>query len=256
MKSLSGSKFLQRTRFGHIENKGLKLLSLGLAILLFVVSRQPVSDVHLRDVSIEFHGLGPGIEIIRSGEQTESADVLLRGPRNVVRNLMPNQLAVIADLTNKELGERVIPLNVDDSSLPDYTRVVSIEPPSIKIRIEKTARKMVGIEPQFIGQVAQGAEIYRVTLEPKEIEIEGPKSLVDKTSFVSTESVNLSERHDYFSTSVEVETPNSSVRFKTPTTVNLSIEIGERRAIRRFLNVPVQWLDPPSGGRLLTKTVN
>jgi hypothetical protein len=33
------------------------------------------------------------------------------------------------------------------------------------------------------------------------------------------------------------------------------VEIGEKRSLRRFTNVPVQWLDQPAAGRLLTKTV-
>jgi YbbR-like protein len=254
MKSLSRSKFYQRSRRIHIENKGLKLLSLGLAILLFAVSRQPISNVHLRGVSIEYRGLKSGVEIVSAPEQIESADILLRGPRDVVRSLTPSQLAVIADLTNKELGERIVQLNADDSALPENTKIIGIEPSNIKIKLERTIRKTVRIEPQFIGHVAQGVEIYNVSIEPKEIEIEGPQSLVDKTTFVTTESVSLSERRESFRTSVEVETPNNSLRFKSLTTVTLSVEIGIPRAYRISSEIVAQTFDPPPGGRLSTKT--
>src|SRR4029450_2992989 len=75
------------------ENLGLKLLALGLATLLFAVSRQPLSDVRLERVPLEFRGIAPGLEI--TGEVGHTVNVRLRGPRDVVRGLMPNQIAVI-----------------------------------------------------------------------------------------------------------------------------------------------------------------
>ncbi len=253
MKSGSWSRTFQRLRHFHVENKGLKLLSLGLAILLFAVSRQPISEIHLHGAPIEYHGTPAGIEI--SGEVAQSVSLRLRGPRDVVRNLYPNQMAVIADLTNEEPGERVIRFHLDDSSLPNNTRLLAIEPPQLKIRLEPTARKFAPIEAQFMGQVADGFEVYGVKLNPSDVEIEGPQSLVNKTNLVITESISLSGRREDFGVSVEIETPHKSLRIKTPRSVAASVQIGERRTTRVISNVPVRWLDPPAGGQVLTKTI-
>jgi YbbR domain-containing protein len=162
---------------------------------------------------------------------------------------------VVADLTNKELGERLIFLTADDSSLPDNTKVIGIEPASVKIRLERTIRKVVGIEPQFAGDLPDDVEIYSYSLAPKNVEIEGPQSLVEKTTALYTESINLEGRRNGFNASVAVEPPNSSLRIITPGTINISFEIGERRAFRKIPNVPVLWPDQPIGSRILTKTL-
>jgi YbbR domain-containing protein len=253
MKAAFLSRTYQRLRHAHVDNLGLKLLSLGVAILLFVVSRQPVSDVHLHGAPIEYRGVRPGLEI--SGELDQTASLRLRGPRDVVRNLLSNQLSVIADLTNKEPGERVVQLRLDDESLPDNTRVLQIEPASIKLRLEPTERKRVTVEPQYLGQLPEGMEIHGVQINPPAMEIEGPQSSIKKTDYLLTESISLSGRRENFSVTVEVETPNDSLRVIEPRTVNLSIEIGERRATRKFANIPVHWLDQPASGRLSTKSV-
>ena len=253
MKSSSWSRGFQRLRHLQIENKGLKSLSLVLAILLFAVSRQPISEVHLHGASIEYRGTPPGIEI--SGEVVQNVSLRLRGPRDVVRNLFPNQLAVIADLTNEEPGERVIRFHLDDSSLPDNIRLLGIEPPELKVKLELTARKIAPIEPQFTGQVADGAEIYQVRLDPADVAIEGPQSVVNKTNQVVTEGISLSGRREDFSVSVEIETPHRLLRIKAPRSVVASVQIGERRTTRILSKVPVRWLDPPAGGRLLNKTI-
>jgi YbbR domain-containing protein len=255
MKSNSWSRILQRWRHLpiEIENKWLKLLSLGLAVLLFVVARQPVTDVNLRGVRIEYHGTPEGIEI--SGDIEQSVTLRLRGPRDVVRNLFPNQLSVIADLSRKEPGERVIQFIVDEASLPDNTRLLGIEPPTLKVRLEPTARKTMGIQPQMIGQVADGAELYGVTLDPPAVEIEGPQSLVNKTNQVITESIGLGGRREDFSVTVEIETPHRSLRIRTPRSVVATVQIGERRATRILSNIPVRWTDRQGGEHLLSQTI-
>src|SRR5215510_16017523 len=94
------------------RKQGLKALSLLLAVLLFIVSRQPIIDLRLVGVPIEYRGLSPGVKIVGSAEQTVS--VRLSGPRDIVRSLTPNQLLVIADLSGKEPGERVVQLKMDE----------------------------------------------------------------------------------------------------------------------------------------------
>lgn len=254
MNKRTPSRFLYRLRHTRIENKGLKLLSLLLAVLLFAVAQQPITDLRMVGVPIEYRGLNPGVEI--SGDVEQTVSVRLRGPRDIVRSLIPNQLLVVADLSNKEPGERIVQLRADESYLPNSVKVLQIEPASIRIRLEHTVRKRVEVEAQFSGQVEEGREIYRVRLTPKEVEIEGPESLVNQVERVMTETVNLHGRKTDFQMSVEVEAPQNSLRVKTPDRVNLSIEIGERRLTRRLANLPVHWPDKGSTGRLLTKTVD
>jgi len=164
-------------RHARIENKGLKALSLLLAVLLFIVSRQPVIDLPMAGVPIEYRGLSPGVKIVGDAEQTVS--LRLSGPRDIVRSLTPNQLLVIADLSGKEPGERVVQLRVDESFLPDNVKVMQIEPSSIRIKLEPSVTKQARVEAPFTGRIAEGREIYGVELYPREVEIEGPQSIVE-----------------------------------------------------------------------------
>jgi YbbR domain-containing protein len=249
---LSPARLFHRLRHWRVENKGLKALSLLLAILLFIVSRQPVIDLRLVGVPIEYRGLSPGVKIVGVAEQAVS--VRLSGPRDIVRSLSPNQLLVIADLSGKEPGERVVQLKMDEGFLPDNVKVMQIEPASIKIKLEPNLMKRLRVEAQLSGKVAEGREIYGVELYPSEVEIEGPQSVVNKMDRVLTEKVSLDGRDADFQTSVEIEIPQDS-RVKTSGRIELSAKIGEERLLRRFAAAPVQWIDKSAAGSLLTKTV-
>lgn len=248
------SRFWHRVRHSQIENKGLLALALVLAVGLFVISRQPISDVKLFNVPLEFRGQRADVEI--SGEITQTVNVRVRGPRDLVRGLTPTQLSVIADVTDKEAGERVVQLRPGDVSLPDNAiQVIQVEPASLRLVLEPKVSKQVTVEAQYTGQLAEGVEFYFARLEPSTVVIEGAQSHLAKVSRVMTETVNLNGRNSSFNVVVDVETPHPSLRVLTPDPVRLSVEIGERRNFRRFANVAVQWLNPSPGLRLLTKTV-
>lgn len=237
----------------RIENPGLKLLALVLATLLFAISRQPISDVRLVGVQLEYRGLAQGLEI-SGGEVNETVSVRLRGPRDIVRNIMPNQIAVVADMSNKEPGDRVIQLKTRDVSAPEGIEVLQIDPGTIRLRLEPTTRKRVKVEPDVVGKVREGYEIYRVTIDPSFVEIQGPESQVAQVESVSTESIQLFERTSSFVVSVDVDHPNHAIRVVTPGLISLSFEIGEVRS-RRTLSVPVSLVGPDAGARVLTPAV-
>jgi hypothetical protein len=79
--------FLQR----HvIHNLGLKLVSLALAVGLWLaVARDPVAEIAV-DVAIEFHNIPQDLEI--SSENIPRAQIRLRGPERVVRRLQPSDV--------------------------------------------------------------------------------------------------------------------------------------------------------------------
>jgi hypothetical protein len=248
------ARLSQRLHHSRIENLGLKALALLLALLLFAVSRQPISEVRLSGVPVEFHGISQGLEI--SGDVAQTVSVRLRGPRDVVRNLSPNQLLVIADLTNKESGERGVQLQPDDDSRPDNVEIIQIVPPNIKLKLEKTMKRRVSVEPQFEGEVAERMEVYRKIVEPPIVEIEGPKSQVERLNWVLTETVNLAGRNSSFRISLDVETPHNSIRVLTKGPITLTVDIGERRVTHRFMKVPVQWLNLSPGSRPPYRTID
>ena len=248
------SRLSQVLYHSRIENVGLKILALLLALLLFAVSRQPMAEVRLSGVPLEFRGISPGLEI--SGDVAQSVSVRVRGPRDAVRSLTPNQLLVIADLSNKESGERNIQLRPDDVFPPENVEVLQIVPPSIKLKLEKTMKRFVTVVPQFEGEVADRMEIYNKIVQPPIIEIEGPRSQVEKLKEVMTETVNLTGRNSSFHVSLDVETPQNAIRVNTPGPITLSVEIGERRVTRRFTKVLVQWRNQTPGTRPPYKTID
>lgn len=245
---------LTHLTLGEWKSLGLKLSALLLAFILYLIARQPQIEVRVVGVPVEISGLREGVELL-SEDAPQTVNLRLRGPRDLVRGLMPNQMSVLANLTNKEPGERVVQLKLRDVVAPEGVEVQQIEPASIKLRLEPTAKKLINIEPSIAGNLEEGVELYRITAMPSALEIVGPQSLLDALKQLKTESVSLKGHRTSFTATVDVELPHPSLRVTNRAAVTLSLEIGERRISRLFTNLPVQWVGPTGNVRLLTKTV-
>lgn len=211
------------------ENGRLTLMSLGVAFLFFVVSRQPDRDIMLVGVPLEFTSIPAGLEI--SSEVPPVVNVRLRGPRDLVQGIAANELQVKADLSNKAAGERVIQLKASDIILPEKVDVRRIEPPAIELKLEPTRRKTVPIEAQFVGSVAEGFERSRTQLEPATIEIEGPDSRVAQVTKILTESILLGDKRESFQLQLELEPGKSGVRIVSATPIKVTVEIAAKKNI-------------------------
>ena len=92
--------FLRRYVF---QNLGLKLLSLVIAVLLWMaVAREPMAEVVVT-VPIEFHNAPDNLDI--SSESIPQVEVRERGPADVVHNLGPAEVHAIVDLRSTTPGE-------------------------------------------------------------------------------------------------------------------------------------------------------
>ncbi len=236
---------LQLKEWSHLllENKWLKLLSIVLAVLLFIFSRQPTADVRLNGVPVEFHGVPPGMEIVT--DDSPMVTVRLQGPRNVVTSLTSNQIWVTANLTNKEPGARIAHLQPNNVRRPDHVEVLQISPPNLRLHLERTASRSVRVDAKMDNRLMPGLEIYDIQIIPPFIDIEGPESEVNKVERLNTETVNLAGRSGPFETFVDVET-SERIRVKTQDSIKLHIEIGEMRERRLITGINVT-NDSPRG---------
>jgi len=107
-----------------LHNFGLKLLSLALAVALWLaVARDPVAEVAL-DVPIEFHNIPENLEI--STENIPRAQIRVRGPQRVVRHLQPADVTVDIELSGMKAGERTFDLTAEQIHPPAVAKGVLI----------------------------------------------------------------------------------------------------------------------------------
>src|SRR5882724_10367666 len=115
-----------------VQNFGIKLISLLLAIgLWLVVSRDPVGEVELQ-VPIEFRNVPQNLEI-DSASFTE-AQVRVRGPGRLIHRLRATDVRAEIDLASVKPGSRTFDLTSRNVRVPSVLEVVQIFPASSSCR--------------------------------------------------------------------------------------------------------------------------
>jgi len=243
-----------------LENTGLKLLALLITgVLWFSVASRPVSQMALNAVSIEFYNLSSSPSLIVSKYDTLTARVYLEGPRDLLDSLRAGQFSVTADMSSVEPGVRVIPLSVDPSRLPASVKVKEIEPPSIRVTVERVIEKEVPIIPRFEGDPRTGYAVNDWQIIPETVKIGGAESQVRDITEVSTESIRLADRTESFSEQVAIDIGSPSLTISDDGIrkgkVMLTVNIGEVQKERVVDNIPVIVEDAPPRARAYPKLV-
>ena len=116
-----------------LHNWWLKLVSLGLAYVLWVVVTQaPPVEVGLT-VPLELRNLPANLQV--AGEIPTRVHVQVRGPEGQLRMLEPEEVAVAVDLSGLAAGNHSFRLEAANVELPPGVEVVRIIPDEVRLEL-------------------------------------------------------------------------------------------------------------------------
>jgi diadenylate cyclase len=172
------------------HNLGLKLLSLGLAVGLWLaVARDPVAEVAV-EVPIEFHNIPENLEI--GSETIPRAQIRMRGPEAAVHRLEPASVHAELDLSGVRPGEHTFNLTAQQVHQPHELQVVQIIPSQFRLSFDTRLTKRVDVHPRVIGNFASDYQIEKVQSDPANILITGPRKRVEAVDAAITDPVDVS----------------------------------------------------------------
>lgn len=173
-----------------LHNLGLKLISLALAVGLWLaIDREPVAEVAV-DTAIEFHNVPANLEI--SSENIPKAQVRLRGPERVVRRLQVAEVYGEINLEDVKPGERTYDLTARQIHRPPELEVVQVVPSEIHLAFDARMTRAVPIAPRITGSFATGYQIGQVLVDPSTVMITGPKKRVEAVEAAITDPIDVS----------------------------------------------------------------
>lgn len=210
-----------------LRNWFLKILSLLLASLLWAaVSNQASSEIGL-DVPLEYRNIPPQLEI--TGDMTNTIQVRLRGPSNVIKGVTAKDVSTTIDLSKMRTGEKIVALSPQNVQTPFGAEVIRVNPSSVRFNLERTVTKTVDVVPTLAGQPMNGFEIGQVSVSPSTIEVEGPESRVDMLQSIATTPLRIDRKQSSIEQSADLDVPDPQIRLLHPSAVNVRIEIHRKQ---------------------------
>jgi len=142
--------------------------------------------------------------------------VVLRGQDKTLVGVQEEDIEARVDFSRR-VSEGVFkaPIMVRKKGTLDTadTLEIRVEPLEITMRIEKKVRKSVEVVPGLRGFPAGGFGIEQYFVNPPKIDIDGPKSRLDKITSIPTDEIDLSGKRESFSTRVKLLHDDSLVSF-------------------------------------------
>lgn len=206
--------------FRHL---GLKLLSLGLAILLWMtVAGEATVERGLR-VPLELQQFPAGLEVI--GDVPTSVDVRVRGASGTLSRVSAGEVVAMLDLRGARPGRRLFPLTPEQVKAPFGVDIVQVTPSAIAMAFEPSASRQVPVIPSVDGRPAPGYVVGQTTSDPAVVEVVGPESAVRRATEALTEPVSIAGARDRVRETVTVGVIDPSLRLKNARPATVTVQI-------------------------------
>ena len=205
-----------------VHNFVLKLLSLLLAAgLWFWISRdeQP-SEVALRG-PIVFQNVPSQLEI--SSESIPEAQIRVRGPERVIRQLQANEIHAEIDLGNAKSGERTYDLSSQQVRHPRDVSVVQVVPSQLHLAFDTRLTREVEIHPRVIGDFTEDER--KVDTDPPRITITGPRHHVEKIDAATTDPIDATGTRGKAVFTTNVFVPDPLVQVVQTTSIRVTVTV-------------------------------
>jgi len=216
--------------FRHL---GLKALSLGIAVLLWmVIAGDQTVERGLR-VPLELQQFPPGLEL--QAEPPALVDVRVRGSSDTLSRVGPGDIVAVLDLRAARPGRRLFQLTPEQVRTPFGVEVVQVAPATVVFVFEPTAVRRLPISPSVEGDPAPGYVVGATTVDPAMVEIMGPETAVKQATEAVTEPVSIGGASADVTESVTVGLLDPALRVKGArlTTVKVQVRLGPReRTVR------------------------
>jgi len=216
----------RRHRSWLFENLGLKILSLLLATFLWLVvmSEQKV-DLTLT-LPLEFRSIPRSLYLVN--DVPSVVRVRLRGPKSLIQNLTPGEVALDESARGLAEGENILTLTPDAVLVPRGIEVVGVEPRRVRVVLDGSAEREVAVFARLEGAPADGYVVQRVLVTPERVWVVGPKSSVARLRRLPTTAIRLDEQKASFTAQAMLEPPGNQVRLLHETPIMVSVEIGRK----------------------------
>ena len=177
-------KILKRLGSIITNNFGLKLLSIALAFVLWVLVAQisnPVGTVSFSNVQVTFLNadlLESQGKVFQVLNQTDVVKVTVRAPESVISTLSASDITAVADFAEiTEDGKVPITYSLDRAE-----RIIA-DHEELLVNVDDKKTKYINIIYELVGEVGEGCVQGQVKLDRNRLEVSGPASAVDRISY-------------------------------------------------------------------------
>ncbi len=210
------------------DNLGIKVLSLGLAVALWVVVVGEQKAEVVLNVPLDLGQIPRNLMIVN--DPVEFVALKVRGPRSLVQALAPNEVTMRGTFARaiKE-GENILNFGAEQFQVPRGVEALSVSPTRVRLLLEAVDERRLEVIPKFRGEPARGHALGEVRVTPKEVRVVGPQGELKRLSHAFTQPIDIKGQDRDFRVTAAIEPFGRRVRIVDGETVRVEIGIKKGR---------------------------
>lgn len=213
------------------HNWKLKLASLGLAIFLWAVVRQPAEQQEVRAVPVQVQLEAAGWTLV--GEPIpDEVRVRFGGSMNDIANLAFNPPPLVIPIDRVHSRDTVVDVRGSWIRLDGRGNVFprEIRPEAVRLHFDRLGRTAVPVAPRFTGELPQDLVLAdSIAVSPSVVRVRGPTALVEALDSIPLQPLDLGSVRSSGSYGVTVDTTGLGDVEPTTREVSLQIQVEPRQ---------------------------
>lgn len=207
------------------EDWKVKVLCLLVAIVIYIICQ--IASLERKSFAVPLQ-VKNSSNLLYVNDIPRFVRVSVRGESSEIGLLQEKDFDIFIDLSEyAEPGEYKVPLHLqlsENATIIDKLEVV-MNPDLINLKLEPKVTALIPLKTNISGSCAKGYEISSFEIYPDLVQINGSESLVNKTHFLETTPVNVSNKSSDFTQKVEVINKNKRIVLSGENEFTVSVKI-------------------------------
>jgi YbbR domain-containing protein len=222
-----------------ITNWPVKVLSIALALLLFVFNR--LNTLTTRPLSVPLI-IETSSTLVPASAYPQNVRVNLRGEDEGIKSIAESDIEAYVDLSRYEDGglySAPVLVRKKGRALGIEPLEIAVYPPKITVQLDQRIIKTIPLTAAIRGRASDGFDLVSYTLSPQEVVLAGPRSSLESVVEIETDSVELDGRNSDFTAVVNIINPNPLFVLRGNGTAEFSCVIRPSVSVRSIEDIPI-----------------
>lgn len=214
-----------------------KLLAICIAFVIWFYVFQTGKTKRVYAVTIEVRN-SPA-HLISTDNFRNVVKVEVEGEKSLLANFNPQNIQCILDLSKAKKGRYKYLVRLNQIFITTGINV-KITDPYIEIGFEEIISKKIKIMARTEGVITNGFILKDIEINPQEVSILGPESIVNNINKVYTQTIDINGKFTTFDVDVMLDKLHEKVQIKEISVVNVKITITPQLRGRIFTKIPIK----------------
>jgi YbbR domain-containing protein len=210
-----------------VRNWGLKLFSLGLALVLWLtlIPEEKTFSEKTFVVPLQRRNLPADFELVTAPPST--VDVTVRARNRLLSQITEKDVQAVLNLSRARPDQQDYPVNPEMILVPTGAQVVRVYPNTVRLKVERSLQTVMDVQVVTVGKVKDGFVLTKTEVVPPQVSVRGPESRFKTKERVRTSPVDLTGLEQTTAFEVDLILPHPELRLaeaRTRATVVLTVE--------------------------------